>query len=113
MTPDDRYHFEPLLLSVESAIGRGEETGSYHHSEIRRLLRSAFDCGDHYIAGYKQGRAAPDTRLTEALRAAAMEAHEWGADHESVPFDECRYEPCRQRRRALSEAPPTPEAEPA
>jgi hypothetical protein len=41
MTPEDRYHFEPLLMSVESAIGRGESVGSYHHSEILRLLRAA------------------------------------------------------------------------
>ena len=41
MTPEDRYHFEPMLLSVESAIERGESVGQYHHSEVLRLLRAA------------------------------------------------------------------------
>ena len=67
MTPDDRYHFEPLLMSVESAIARGETTGSYFHSEIRRLLRSAFDCGDHYIAGYKAANDGRPSVLDDSI----------------------------------------------
>jgi hypothetical protein len=41
MTPEDRYHFEPMVGLVESAIGRGESVGQYHHSEVLRLLRAA------------------------------------------------------------------------
>lgn len=41
MTPEDRYHFEPLVGAVESAIDRGESVGQYHHSEVLRLLRAA------------------------------------------------------------------------
>lgn len=43
-----------------------------------------------------------DDARPDPLRGAAEEAHLWGPDHQRVPFDECSYEPCRQRRAALA-----------
>jgi len=67
MTPEDRYHFEPLLMSVESAIGRGESVGQYHHSEVLRLLRAALAAAEAAPLDAPSGGSPYVTRLTNSL----------------------------------------------